>query len=346
MTVVLVALGSNRGDRRGNLDQAVEQLAARSGLRLIAASSWHATRAIGGPTGQDDFLNGAVLLDALLEPDELLTALEEIETEQGRQRDERWGPRTLDLDLLLYGERVIQSPRLVVPHPRMAYRRFVLEPAAEVAHSLRHPTIGWTIAELRDHLRSATAYVAIAGPIGAGKTALATAAAQAIGARLLADPLDESRRSEDLVGPTGPAWDREIELLCLREAQLARATWPADRTPAISDYWFEQSICFAELGLPADPLAEYVERWRGAAAKVVSPKLLVVLDAPDDVLWRRIGVRGRPLAPWLTVEWLAQLRQCLLERASPAGRGPVLRLDGANLNEAIDELSAAIGAMQ
>jgi pantoate--beta-alanine ligase len=152
MTVALVALGSNLGDRQENLRRAVEQLAATSGIRVLAESRLLVTRPVGGPAGQGDFLNGAVLLESSLAPLDLLTALQNIETTLRRERREHWGPRTLDLDLLLYGEQVIDTPQLTVPHPRMAERRFVLEPAAEIAPQLLHPTSGQTVGQLFEQL--------------------------------------------------------------------------------------------------------------------------------------------------------------------------------------------------
>jgi pantoate--beta-alanine ligase len=154
MTAALVALGSNLGDRRENLRRAVEQLAATPGVRVVAHSRWRETSPVGGPPDQGNFFNGAALLETTLEPAELLAALLAIERALGRERRERWGPRTLDLDLLLYGDEVINTPQLTVPHPRMAERRFVLEPAAEVAPQLVHPINSQTVGRMCQTLLS------------------------------------------------------------------------------------------------------------------------------------------------------------------------------------------------
>ena len=136
------------------------RLVAQPQIAVAAVSCWRETAPVGGPPGQPPFLNGALLAETSLAPHDLLAALQQIENDLGRRRAERWGPRTIDLDLLLYDELVLDTPSLTLPHPRMAWRRFVLEPAAEVAGAMLHPTIGWTIARLLEHLNTARPYVA------------------------------------------------------------------------------------------------------------------------------------------------------------------------------------------
>ena len=142
-----VGVGSNLGDRRATLDAATAQLAGAPQTTLVAASSWYETVAVGGPLGQDPFLNGCLLLETALAPEALLDRLLEIETALGRVREIPWGPRTLDLDLLLYDDAVIHSPRLTVPHPRAFERSFVLAPWLEIAPNAELPGHG-SVAEL------------------------------------------------------------------------------------------------------------------------------------------------------------------------------------------------------
>lgn len=138
-----VALGSNLGDRHAHINAAFQALAALCDCRLLAASSVHETEPV-GPAGQDRYLNAAAVLETTLGPAALLERLLEIERSQGRrrEREERWGPRTLDLDLILFGPHVIAEPGLTVPHPRMLEREFVLAPLAEVAGDWPVPGIG------------------------------------------------------------------------------------------------------------------------------------------------------------------------------------------------------------
>lgn len=158
----LVAIGSNLDDRAGRLRRAVLALAVLPQSRLLARSSIHVTPPVGGPAGQDTFFNAVALLEVAMPAAKLLHELQRIEQDQGRQPGERWAPRPLDLDLLVYGDEVVRSPGLELPHPRMTYRRFVLGPAAEAAPDMVHPESGWTVAALLAHLDRGDDAIAVA----------------------------------------------------------------------------------------------------------------------------------------------------------------------------------------
>src|SRR5262249_45347713 len=132
-TIAFIGLGSNLGDRRATLDGTIAALAATPGIRILRVSSYLETDPVGGPKGQGSYLNAAAALETTLEAAELLHVLQAIENRFGRVRTVRWGERTLDLDLLLFGDRTIETAELTVPHPRLAERRFVLEPLAAIA---------------------------------------------------------------------------------------------------------------------------------------------------------------------------------------------------------------------
>lgn len=161
MMRVLLAVGANLGPRERTLASALAALARLPGTTLLARSSWHQTIPVGGPAGQAPFLNGAVTIQTALSPPALANSLRQIETQLGRQRLVRWDARTIDLDMLLYADRVLTSPELNIPHPRMAVRRFVLDPACEIAGDMIHPTSGWTLAAIQRHWQLSPRTVAI-----------------------------------------------------------------------------------------------------------------------------------------------------------------------------------------
>ena len=138
MSRCYIALGANLGQPRQQLESALRAIDALPECRLLARSPWYRSRAV-GPGRQPDYLNGAAGVDTSLEPLPLLRALLDIETGHGRQRGERWAPRTLDLDMLLYDDRVVDLPSLRVPHPRMGERDFVLRPLLDIAPGLTLP---------------------------------------------------------------------------------------------------------------------------------------------------------------------------------------------------------------
>ena len=147
-----IALGANLGDREKNLRNALAILASSSGLKLTAASSFLENPAVGGPPDSPPFLNAVAELEAKRPAHEVLWRLLEIERALGRERREKWGPRTIDLDLLLYGDEVISTDDLTIPHPRLHERRFVLQPLAEIAPELIVPGLNRTIRDLLEHL--------------------------------------------------------------------------------------------------------------------------------------------------------------------------------------------------
>lgn len=154
MSVCLIGVGSNLGDRRENVETAVDRLDQHPSIQITAISRWITSDPVGGPDGQDVFLNGVCVADSELAPHDLLAHLLDVERSLGRSRKLRWAPRTIDLDLLLVADRVIRDQQLSVPHPWMAIRPFVIGPAAEVAPAMKHPIIGRTMRQLHEYLYS------------------------------------------------------------------------------------------------------------------------------------------------------------------------------------------------
>jgi 2-amino-4-hydroxy-6-hydroxymethyldihydropteridine diphosphokinase len=188
MPTSLLGLGSNLGDSEATLRAALLDIAALPDIQVVRHSTWHRTRPVGGPPDQADYLNGAAVIETKIAPLTLLAELQQIEARHGRVRAERWAPRTLDIDLLLYGNEVAETQMLILPHPRLTYREFVLRPAAEIAPRMLHPVIGWPIEKLLIHLRAASDSMAIVSPSEPLRTHLANVLVEQRDARSIERP--------------------------------------------------------------------------------------------------------------------------------------------------------------
>ncbi|MCL2304551.1 MAG: 2-amino-4-hydroxy-6-hydroxymethyldihydropteridine diphosphokinase [Planctomycetaceae bacterium] len=153
-SAVLLAFGANLGDPRSQISDAWNRVAQIPGVRGERLSSFYVTEPVGGPQGQPDFLNCAGLVHTELSPERFLDEIQSIETAMGRVRTEHWGPRIIDIDILLFGDCVIQTDRLTIPHPRMHERSFVLDPATEIAPEMIHPIFKKSVQQMRNAFRS------------------------------------------------------------------------------------------------------------------------------------------------------------------------------------------------
>lgn len=328
MTPCLIALGSNQGDRLRNLRQAVAGLRVHPQVEQLCCSRPYGAPPIGGPPGQGEFLNAAARFVTSLSPGELHHLLRRLELEAGRQSSQRWAARPLDLDLLLYGSLRLDEPELQVPHPRMAFRRFVLEPAVEVAADMLHPTTGWTMGRLLDHLNQTPHYTALGGARCGPRVQLAGQLAAGTELRWIHAAEDDDRLAEVCRQVAGPAAGAALEFLARRADLLRSAAWTDDGRAAISDFSFDLTLAIGRRHLPAAAHAEWQRVWSGLRPQVVSPRLLVCWHGPD----------AGPVDLRLETEIRRVLRQW--------HEGPVLLLGQATQEAAAQEVLAAIQAME
>ena len=152
MIKAYLALGSNLGDRLSLLRQARGLLAAADGVRVLASSGLYQTVPVGGPEGQNPYLNAVLEVETTLSPEALLQLTQRVEKDLGRERRIRWGARTLDIDILFYGDKISKEPDLELPHPRLHLRRFVLLPLADLAPETLHPVENRSVRQMLESL--------------------------------------------------------------------------------------------------------------------------------------------------------------------------------------------------
>jgi 2-amino-4-hydroxy-6-hydroxymethyldihydropteridine diphosphokinase len=186
----LISFGSNLGDRMQRIAMAGEMIAGASLVESFQASRLFENPAIGGPSGQRPFLNGVALLKTDATAKEVLSLLQETELRLGRERAVRWDARSIDLDVVLYGDLQGCHPDLSVPHPRYTARRFVLLPACEVAAQWRDPRFHWSIAELRQHIDAAVPSLALVGGERTLRESLCHELASRAKVRVFTDPAE------------------------------------------------------------------------------------------------------------------------------------------------------------
>ena len=230
----LIGLGSNVGDRQSFLEESLKGILANPRVSLIAKSSFYETVPIGMSAKDTPFLNGVAALASELPSIELFSLLQKTEHELGRTRTGRWDARNIDLDLLLFGEEELHTEELVVPHPRMTFRGFVLQGAMEVAADWVHPTTGWTVAQLWHNLSRKPRYVALCGDPNLASLMVRDLLNHSIDCKVCLDPCAAASSS-------GHPNQAAIEFLDLRLAELTRCCQDQlDDRVCVSSFWIGQ----------------------------------------------------------------------------------------------------------
>jgi len=306
------------------------------GVSLVGVSRYRETRPIGGPPGQGFVLNGACLLETELPPHDVLGMLAAVENTLHRERDERWGPRTIDLDLLLYDDCILETATLTLPHPRMATRRFVLEPCAEIAPDAVHPLAGCTLAALLESISVPHPHVAVIGVPGTGGPEIAAAIADATLARLVHLPAEDAcvgrlRQRVDAATMEQP-WLQAVEAC---SQPLLTRDWPQDPQSTVADYWLHSLRLAAALSLNPEPLARFEVGFTRIAAKTVPPDVAILLVASPE----SIDAQLRQLQD--------RIIQAVRQPQPGAACGPraVVTIAADNLGQALLEAVAAVEAM-
>ncbi len=336
--IAYIGLGSNLGDRQGTLQRALTLLGENPNIQVLRVSTLKETAPLGGMS-QPAYLNGVAEVRTSLGAGELLRALQATEDALGRVREGRWQPRTIDLDLLLFGGEVIQRPRLVVPHPQMHLRSFVLDGLCQLDSSLVHPVLKETVAELSRRLGGgdfvlrpeAPQLVSIAGPIAVGKTTLA----ERLAAILQGGVLHEPYHTNPFL-PRVCAGAKELGLACQlyflvhRSEQLNPQSLSLDRV-FLSDYVFDQELIYAQRCLEADQWELYRDVFPRYAEKVATPALVVYLEDSATNCLDRVHQRNRPYEQRMTLDFLAALREGYEQLFANWSRCPLIRVPASQI---------------
>jgi 2-amino-4-hydroxy-6-hydroxymethyldihydropteridine diphosphokinase len=335
-----IGLGSNLGDRAGSIRKALARLGDSGRVEVTRVSDLKETSPL-GEMAQPKYLNGVAEVRTALTPDELLQALKATEAALGRGPHGKWEPRPIDLDLLLFGGQVIDTNELVVPHPQMHLRTFVLHGLSRIDPQIVHPLLGETVGELARRLGGgdfvirpeAPQLVSVAGIIGAGKTTLARKLADMLAGELLQEPYDTNPfLPEVYAGKRELALDSQLYFLVNRARQIGRDLLRPGQV-FVTDYVFEKEPIYARLLLDVEQLGLYESIYQPFAQRVTTPALVVYLeDSPRSCL-ERIHQRNRPYEQRITLEFLEELdgqyrRLFAGWKACPVIRIPVSTLSG------------------
>ena len=266
------------------------------GVRLVDVSQFLETLPVGGPPGQSPYLNAACLIETTFKPAEVLDMLLAVENTLHRSRETRWGPRTIDLDLLLYDDCVLKTECLQVPHPRMTTRRFVLEPAAAIAADLKHPVAGCTIRELLENISERHLHVAVVGVPGSGAPEIADAVADVTLSRLIHAPAPLPLSSFGAPNGEQSAIKEEPvdQLLLLSQkyaAPLLKANWPVDPHGTVTDYWIESIRLAAQTNSVSDTNKQFENAFATISQETVVPNVILLLNVNHQTLSERIAYR-------------------------------------------------------
>jgi 2-amino-4-hydroxy-6-hydroxymethyldihydropteridine diphosphokinase len=337
--LVYIALGSNLGDRRAYIKRALKMLAETRHIQVCGVSDIIETNPLGG-MNQPKYLNAVAELKTTLSAQDLHKTLVRIETALGRVRREKWSPRTIDLDLLLFGREVVNLPHLTIPHPQMHLRSFVLKGLRQFNGDLLHPVIKEPVGELADRLGGCDfvlnpdvpQLISMAGVIGVGKTTLTRKLTKRLGCKVFLEPYDTNPFLPAVyAGKKELALDSQLYFLTNRTKQLNRDTLPQGKI-TISDYIFDKERIYANLLLSRQQLDLYKRIYPSFAAKVAQPVLVIyMIDTPQKCL-ERIHRRNRPYEQKIKLQFLDALDSAHRKLFADWKTCPVIRLSGSNFD--------------
>ena len=289
---------------------------------------------------QPKYINAVAQIKTSLTAENLFSKLQEIENSLGRTRGEKWASRTIDLDLLLFGSQIINSPKLIVPHPQMHLRSFVLKGLCQFDAEFIHPVLEESLAQLASRLNGrdfainpdVPQLISIAGNIGVGKTTLATKLSEILDAQLLLEPYDKNPFLPAVyAGNKDLALDSQLFFLTSRIEQLKKENFKKGQI-AISDYVFDKDRIYAKKLLNPQQFALYEEIYKHLFNIPTPPVLLIYLNDSAKNCLDRIHKRNRPYEQKIKSEFLDALGFDFEKLFADWKISPVIRIDKAKFD--------------
>ena len=331
-----VALGSNLGETGVNLTNALRLLGGHEQIEIVKVSDFYKTKPLAG-LDQPDYLNAAAKIATSLCVIELLNVLKGIEQTLGRVRADRWCSRIIDLDIVFYGSQIIRTDQIIVPHPQMHLRSFVLEPLSQIEPDFVHPEFGLTVKQLQSRLNGQNFFldnsrpllIETAGVIGVGKTTLSAGLVDELNASFICEDYDSNPYlSKVYDGHNELALDSELYFLKSASDQLSAATLRPGHL-YIADYIFEKTLIYAEYWLNSSVFAEYMKHYQAQKALRVSPSLVIFIDDSLENCRRRIEKRSRPYENNVSYDMLEKLQDDYRKLMDNWTLSPVIRVDAS-----------------
>ena len=338
-TTAYIGLGSNLGDRESYIKDAIKMLSAVNKVEVNRISDSVETAPLGGKN-QPPYLNAVAEITTILNAEDLHRQLIIIENSLGRGQHEKWSPRIIDLDLLLFGQDVINLPSLTVPHPQMHLRSFVLKGLCQLNDELLHPIIKESMHDLADRLGGADfilnsnlpQLVSIAGIIGVGKTTLVKKLSEMLDCVSLFEAYDTNPFMPDVyAGKNELALDSQLYFLTSRISQLNHSALLAGQL-AVSDYVFDKELIYAKRLLNNRQLALYNQIHQQIANEASSPMLVIYLTDTDQNCLSRIQKRNRSYEQKIDLKFLKELSSDYEQLFCDWKRCPVIRINLSNFD--------------
>jgi deoxyguanosine kinase len=335
--IAYIGLGGNLGDRRLFISDALKMLRQTQGIEGVRATEPTETMPLGG-LEQPRYLNAVAEIKTSLAAEKLHSRLKEIEDALGRKRGDKWASRTIDLDLLLFGNEIIKTGTLTIPHPETHLRAFVLADLCKLNPKLTHPVLKETVEVLAGRLNGCNylpagdkaQVISIAGNIGAGKTTLTKKLAEIFSCEAILERYDTNPfLAKVYAGDKELALDSQLYFLTSRVEQLSPGKLNEGKR-AVTDYVFQKELIYADILLSKEQRELYGKIYGRLATGVTAPAILIYLaDSPQECL-KRIHSRNRPYEQQIQMSFLERIDAGYKKLAAEWNLSPVITLTGFN----------------